>query len=325
MTHFRQAVFVLLSGTVLSSAAHASCGANVCSARTGWGVQSINDRRDTGTLLDLRLEYIDQNDLRTGSHTGGASQHHDELYTLNRNAIFTLDHGFAPNWGVTATLPVFARQHQHIHHHQGAEILDRWDFTRAGDMRVLFRHHRAATGAAADGDADALGATVAFNAGLKLPTGEHEVANAAGDRAERTLQPGTGTTDLLLGGYFGRGFDALGVNAFAQAGLQYAIDERAGYRPGDRWTFDIGASYELTHNLAALAQINLLWARRDRGAEAEPDSTGGEFVFFNPGLSVSLSPKTQAYLLVQVPLYQRVNGTQLTADHAVVVGFGQRF
>lgn len=40
-----------------------------------------------GSLLDLRLEYIDQNRRRSGLHAGGGAQDHDELYTLNRNAM----------------------------------------------------------------------------------------------------------------------------------------------------------------------------------------------------------------------------------------------
>ena len=38
--------------------------------------------------------------------------------------------------------------------------------------------------------------------GLKLPTGEFDVRNAMGALAERSLQPGTGTTDLLLGAFY---------------------------------------------------------------------------------------------------------------------------
>ena len=39
-------------------------------------------------------------------------------------------------------------------------------------------------------------------AGVKLPTGKTNVTNDEGAVAERTLQPGTGTTDLLIGAYF---------------------------------------------------------------------------------------------------------------------------
>lgn len=73
MARFGPAALWLLSGTLFAGAAHASCGVSVCSAQTGWGVQSANDRRDMGSLLDLRLEYIDQNRLRSGSNAGPAA------------------------------------------------------------------------------------------------------------------------------------------------------------------------------------------------------------------------------------------------------------
>ena len=43
--------------------------------------------------------------------------------------------------------------------------------------------------------------TVGVLFGLKLPTGK-TTCECAGRPAERTLQPGSGTTDALLGGYF---------------------------------------------------------------------------------------------------------------------------
>lgn len=306
---------------LVGTAAHAGCGANVCSARTGWGVQSVNDWREQGTLLDLRLEYIDQSRRRSGSHAApSGGQHHEEQYTLNRNALISFDHGFAPGWGVSATLPVLSRTHEHIHYHRGERLIERWDYTRPGDARLLLRHHRAV-----ETDHDNDSAAHAFNAGLKLPTGTYQLTNADGDTAERSLQPGTGTTDLLVGGYYGRGFSEYGIDVFAQAGLQYAIGERRGYRPGDRWTLDFGARYAIGHRIEAFAQLNLLWQRRDTGAEAEPASTGGEFFYFNPGISYSLTRTSQLYALLQLPLYQRVNGVQLTAEHAMVAGFGKRF
>jgi len=64
---------------------------------------------------------------------------------------------------------------------------------------------------------------------------------------------------------------------------------------------------------------------RDSGAEAEPEDSGGDFAFIGPGLSYSLGRDTQLYGFVQVPLYQYVNGVQLTADWSLVAGLATRF
>jgi hypothetical protein len=42
-------------------------------------------------------------------------------------------------------------------------------------------------------------------------------------------------------------------------------------------------------------------------------------------VSFALSKSTQLYGFVQLPLYQYVNGVQLTADWSAVVGFSARF
>jgi hypothetical protein len=64
---------------------------------------------------------------------------------------------------------------------------------------------------------------------------------------------------------------------------------------------------------------------RDDGDEAEPEDSGGEFVYVSPGLSVALGSSAQAYLFLQLPLYQHVNGVQLTADWAFASGVSLRF
>lgn len=56
--------------------------APVCSARSGWGVLNINEAQNAGTLLDLRFEAIDLEQLREGSgKLSDAAAHHDEIYT----------------------------------------------------------------------------------------------------------------------------------------------------------------------------------------------------------------------------------------------------
>ena len=44
----------------------------------------------------------------------------------------------------------------------------------------------------------------------------------------------------------------------------------------------------------------------------------------SPGLAYALSREMQVYGFVQSPLYERVNGVQLTADWAVAIGVSTR-
>jgi len=159
---------------------------------------------------------------------------------------------------------------------------------------------------------------------VKLPTGDFEVEHDNGDLAERSLQPGTGTTDVLLGAYYRAPGSGPGA-WFAQVLWQAALAEREDYRPGDRVGVDLGYRHPLNDRLAALLQLNLLYRDRDSGAQAEPEDSGGYFAFIGPGLSYNLGRDTQLYGFVQVPLYQYVNGVQLTADWSLVAGLATRF
>ena len=298
----------------------ASCGTAFCMVNTNWNVQGV--WTEPGLRLDLRFEYIDQDQPRSGRERVGVGeipQHHDEIRTINRNWLATLDYTFNEAWGVSATLPVIDRNHSHIHNHGGAQLLDQWSFTEAGDVRVLGRRQWRAESAEAQ-RLDFFGATF----GLKLPTGKDDVRNPEGLLAERTLQPGSGTTDLLVGGYFRRVLSS-GSSWFADALIQAPFDEHENFKPGVRTSLDLGYRWETAERLGLMLQVNLLHRDRDSGTEAEPDNSGGRFVYVSPGLSYVLLERLQAYAFLQLPLYQHVNGVQLTADWALVTGLSVRF
>jgi hypothetical protein len=163
------------------------------------------------------------------------------------------------------------------------------------------------------------------NLGVKLPTGTINVRNTDGTRAERTLQPGTGTTDLLLGGYFNQVLGAHDSSWFVQGLWQSALNSRENFKPGNRWSLDAGYRYEATANVGLMLQLNALIKRHDSGLQAEPESSGGKFLFLSPGISYAITKSFQVYGFVQKPIYQHVNGVQLTADWSAVAGLSVRF
>jgi hypothetical protein len=313
---------MLLAALALGAAgqAVASCGTAFCMVNTSWNVQGV--WTEPGARFDLRFEYIDQDQPRAGSRKVGVGeirQHHDEVRTVNRNWLASVDYAFSEAWGLSATLPILDRSHAHIHNHGGGQIFDSWNYTKVGDVRLLGRRQWRAESVEAQ-RFDFFGATF----GLKLPTGKDDMRNPEGLLAERTLQPGTGTTDLLAGGYFRRML-ASGSSWFADALVQAPLNEKDQFRPGRRTSLDVGYRMEVGDKLGLMLQFNALHRARDRGAEAEPANSGGRFLFLSPGLSYTLTEKLQLYSFLQLPLYQYVNGVQLTADWAVVAGISTRF
>ena len=301
--------------------AAASCGSAFCTINTNWDIQGA--WMEPAPRLDLRYEYIKQDQPQSGSRkisVGEIHRHHDEVLTKNQNWLASFDYPVNPDWAVNALLPVVDRQHTHIHNHMGAQLLESWDFTKVGDARILARR-RVAT---FEGPEPTLG-TAGVNFGVKLPTGRTDVRNADGDLAERTLQPGTGTTDLLAGAYYSKLLPARNLSWFAQGLFQLPLNSHDEYRPGRRLSLDAGVRYGVGDNLGLMLQANALVKARDSGNQAEPEDTGGRSLFLSPGVSYAVTPALQIYGFVQLPVYQYVNGVQLTARHAVAIGITSRF
>ena len=289
---------------------------------TQWSMQGVNT--SAGTRLDLRYEYIKQDrpqNGRTKIGVGEIPRDHDEVSTLNRNYVGTLDHSFDANWGVGVTLPIVHREHDHVQNNDdGTQTPEAWRFTELGDVRLLGRYQFAPTETT-----DHTLAQWGLYFGAKLPTGSHDVKNEEGELAERTLQPGTGTTDALFGAFLRRALPLTDMSWFAQALVQLPLNTREDYKPGRRLSVDTGVRYEVSERLALLLQANLLLRGRDSGAQAEPEDSGGKSLWISPGVSFAVTKDIQAYGFMQLPLYQYVNGVQLVADRSFVVGMSTRF
>ena len=303
---------LLTAGTV--QPVHASCGATFCSVNTQWETQGV--WTEPGLRFNLRYEYTDQDQLRSGAdkvEPGGALGTEDEIRTLNRNLQLGMDYAFNPAWAVSVQMPVVNRDHRHVLNDVPPEQ-ESWSLTGLGDLRLSGRYQTALNEHAAAG----------FQFGLKLPTGKFDETNDLGQLAERSLQPGSGTTDALLGAYTYHQLEGDATTLFVQGLWQRPLTERDDYQPGQQVTLDVGLRYALTRSLNAQLQVNLLWKDHDQGFNAEPDDTGGRYVFLSPGASYTLTTQLQLYGFVQLPLYQYVNGTQLTADWSAVAGLSWR-
>ncbi|HUP29305.1 MAG TPA: hypothetical protein VM122_03955, partial [Usitatibacter sp.] len=187
------------------------------------------------------------------------------------------------------------------------------------DLRLQSRY--VLTSVAADGAALS---TAGLTFGVKVPTGKHDVTNSEGELAERTLQPGTGTTDLLLGAYWhGAALD--GWSWFTRAQAVIPTTTRDGFQPGRQLQVDGGARYALGAAAGLMLQVNAHVRGRDGGANAEPEDSGQRAIFVSPGISWNLGRDAQLYAFLQVPIYQAVNGVQLTAAWSALAGVSFRF
>jgi hypothetical protein len=298
--------------------AHASCGSAFCVLNTNWATQGVASEPGSARL-DLRYEFVDQKHLRSGGKQISASEDTGdttELRTINRNLLTTLDYSFSNNWTISASAPGVTRSHSHINDPTGAATLESWNFTNIGDARVLGYYRL-------DNPEPTLNHGLIV--GLKLPTGDYQVKNGDGAVAERALQPGTGSTDLVVGGYYSGPGWHMDSSWSVQGLVQQSVATKDGFTPGTQYLLNLGYRYPINDSLQALAQINTLIKTRDTGVNAEPELSGSKTVFLSPGLSYSLTHDVQLYGFLQLPVYRYVNGTQLSADWSLIVGMTMRF
>ena len=318
--HRVSVLFCVLLMAVFTKPVAASCGAAFCALNTGAEVHG--EWAQPGTRADLRFEFIRLDQLRSGSAKVGPSGEggtHDEVSTLNRNLVLTLDHSLNERWGVSFQLPYLGRSHDHLFNDPAdGPTPESWRMQGWGDARVVARFQPAT-------ETSAIVSGIKF--GFKLPSGSDQLKNADGERAERTLQPGSGTTDLILGAYARGHIDSSVASSewFAAATAQRALQAHEDFRPGGQIALDAGVSHSLTSALSAQLQLNALLRGRDSGLQAEPGHSGSRSLYLSPGLSAMISRQATVYGYLQLPLYQHMNGTQLTSKWAAVVGYSQSF
>ncbi|MGA7329187.1 MAG: hypothetical protein WBX25_33045 [Rhodomicrobium sp.] len=174
--------------------------------------------------------------------------------------------------------------------------------------------------------------------GLKLPTGNWRAVGF-----DRDTNVGTGSTDLVLGGFW-RGL-ITGDNAwqyFAQTKFVQPLlthseaDPTFGaapgdYRPGMSLDTAIGITYNNWYHvgpfdkIAPLLQLIVSHRQPDSGAAANPGDTGYDRIFISPGvdftkvLSDEENKTFKLYGDVEIPVYERVNGNQMVSPYLLKI------
>ncbi|MDE2271845.1 MAG: hypothetical protein KGJ94_07660 [Xanthomonadaceae bacterium] len=276
--------------------------ANACAC--GCGIFSVGANNllpstlGNATDLYLRFDYLDQSKDWHGDSSEPAAANPDK----NVRTLFQtvgLQTFFNRNWGMRVELPYWQRH-----------------FATLDDtsQQVAFNH-------GALGDLRLLGVYTGFSPdrstglmfGAKLATGDWTYPGF-----DRDTAIGTGTTDVLLGGYRQWKFGAnMGWGGFVQTMADLPTDSREGYRPGDELDaaagvypsgWDLGGGVRLTPILQVQASLR----QSDSGREADPANSGYQRVLAAPSLEFAWS-RLRIDATVAAPIWQHTHGYQLVA------------
>ena len=298
----------------LEAHACSTCG---CTLNTDLGNQGVEGGK--GWRLDFRYDLVDQVQLRQGSSAISVplpQAFEVEQRTRNTYTDFGVDYGFSRAWGLNLQLPMVGRFH--TTYDAGDTRLSSSDYSDAlGDLRLMGRY----TGFSPD-----MSSGLLF--GLKLPTGATDRRFDSGPDQGRlldpTLQPGTGTTDAMLGGYHFGEFGAYS-GWFAQLLYQHALDSHDGYAAGDSLNLNAGLRFYWGDTVTPQLQVNYQIRARDRGAQADPADTGGRVLYLSPGITFAFDSGWHGFVFLQLPVRQYVNGLQLAPRRILSTGVSYSF
>lgn len=292
-----------------------SCGCNLTSDWLSQGLVA-----QPGTTLGLRYDFVPQTELRSDTDEVDHSKitlpttREIEQNTYNHYVTATLDHAFNPEWAVNLQVPFVIRPHRTVAEGDTDQSYSRTE--GLGDIRASVRFQ----GFGGPG-------ITGIQLGLKLPTGGfHQTFRTgpqSGELVDRGLQPGTGTLDATAGVYH---FGKLGAafDYILQAQGDIPLNSREDFKPGVAGTFSAGVNYTGWKGITPQLQLNLRLAARDSGGNSDRSNSGGEQLYVAPGLSANLTSHISAYGIVQLPLYNRVNGYQLAPKYTLSFGLQYR-
>lgn len=310
---------VLLGAPALSLAC-ASCGCTL-SADAAHGFAS-----SSGWRLSLEYDYLHQDQLRSGTQavTGVPDGQELERETLNRYITAAVSYSPNASFSVSLLAPYVVRTHSTYGEFDASQPLAPLSSSRSssiGDVRIIASYQ----GWLATHN-------LGVQLGLKLPTGQYGTAvkfsggPLTGMPLDASLQPGTGSTDIILGAYYYRAvsqdFDFF-VNGQFQSALRHHMDQPGNdFRPGNATTVTLGLRYVARPRWAPQLQVNLLHKSKDQGALADVQNSAGSAAYVSPGLTLALSRRLDLFAFVQVPVYSNLYGYQLFPRYTVSVGAG---
>jgi hypothetical protein len=342
------ALLIAIGATPTAALACATCGCSLSSdAAMGYST-------DTGWHLSLQYDYINQNQLWIGTHSvspaevaaindaGGTQE--VERQTINRYTTLGVGYAPSPDWNMRLLIPYTDRSHSTYGQATNPLTPDQISGSTIkglGDIRFVVSYQGFL-------EEKNLGVQL----GIKVPSGRYGGPSADGtgivgrnptafdsgpisqnpsphNLVDTSLQPGTGSTDVILGAYYHQ-FVTDNVNAFVNGQFQSAVWHRLNepgqdFRPGNTTTVSFGLRYEAHPDIVPQLQVNIFRKGQDQGALADNPDSAGTVVYLSPGVTVMLSGNVQAFGFVQLPVYRNLNGYQLSAKWTASAGLSYSF
>ncbi len=286
------------------------------------GISPLDTVKGTGIKISERYTLLDRVYQGTGRKTNpGAKEEH---WTTELTGFY----GITPEFMVLAVVP-------YKHGRTSGELMLNPDGTPAG------LDTGGAGKASGTGDVALMGrytflkletadttTVMAGVAGIKFATGKTDAKTSDGmNYLDSHLQPGTGSTDYLLGLSFSHSLQRLSVSANLLGTI--TTEGKFGYTKhqfGNALNYDVTGKYRVYPAAFSPRSPQLFFALgvagEVRGREKEdgmtaPDS-GGNTIYLSPGAQLVLAPRWVFELSYQPAVYHHLYGTQLGETYKTI-------
>lgn len=286
---------------------------------------SYNFPGGVGGMAWMQYNFESQSQNYSGFNKAPADANHDKLIQTS-TMIAGLQYFWNEQWGFQILVPSANTLYRYAPHngdhggetaeahaeeghageHQGEQVVTK-QWWAMGDIRL----NAIWTGLSKD-------QSTGINLGVKLPSG-----NWTEPDVERSVQVGTGSTDILFGFYHRHRITSdARWSWYAQAQLDAPVILQGGYTPGIAVDVAAGAYYSGLSigrmKIRPVAQALFTTVGADSGPAASGQNNGFQQLSLAPGLEFELHP-VRVYADVAMPVMNNVSGNQLIAPAQVRV------
>jgi hypothetical protein len=290
-----------------------------CGAMSG-GMGTAGSRFGLGTAAAGSFQFSLAYDMNYMNrlYDGTTRLDGNENERLIHSGIFELNYGINRRLSVAGTFTYLGQELASPRIDGGRQIDYIWGF---GDI-VLMVKYRLMNALAYNGW------EVVAGAGPKIPTGNYSNTGSGGLLFPMDVQPGSGSLDAITWLSFSKTHLFIS-NLHLNSGLTYRFSGRnKNYIASQVYDFanEIQSTAGLSYNFYAGIVFDIFSFVRYRyqgndylGGEVV-DMIGGHWLYISPGIKANLTQDTSLAFSVDMPLYQNLNGPQLTSTYRFSLG-----
>lgn len=260
----------------------------------------------------LQFGFTTEHNSLTNVLSGSTKLKNPERERISQSALLEINYGITNRLSITGLFS-YIRQQRTITNFSSENVLT---LSGVGDIALLTKYSLIPFSIIGREE-------LSIGLGLKFPVGNSNI-KSNGVLLPADMQPGTGSWDGFLWGYYSKGeflysdLTFLGNLSYRFNGTnnRFANSEK-GYGFGNEFIGNFGLNYQISSYLDITIITKYRNTRADKFNNQVIPNTGGNWFYLVPGISYYLTEKLSTRIDTEIPIFRQVKGTQLTTTYTV--------